>query len=144
MSARIGWRAVLAGLSLMVIGAAAGIAIDRFVQHEHGALAAELEELHNDPMKVFDRTIDLRPDQRPRIHAILQAHQAATDSLWHSARLRLQATIDSVLLEIDTILDPEQSVRFHESVERLHGMPFPSRPSSPPVRPDSSGNASGT
>jgi hypothetical protein len=135
---RVGWRAVLAGVSLMILGAAGGIAVDRFVQHAHGSLAAELDQLHNDPLALFDRMIELRPDQRQNIHAILQAHQAVTDSVWHSARLRLKATVDSTLLEIDTLLDPEQSRRFHEAVERLHGMPFPSRPSST-VPPDTSG-----
>lgn len=136
---RVGWRAALAGVSFMVLGAAGGIAADRYVQHEHGAIAAELEQLHNDPMKVFERTIDLRPDQRPRIHAILLAHQAATDSLLHFARQRLQATVDSVLLEIDAVLDAEQSRRFHEEVERLHGAPFPALRSPAPASPDSSG-----
>lgn len=124
---RIGWRAVVAGLSFIVLGAVAGIAADRLIQRRHGAVSAELRELHDDPIRVFDRTIDLTAEQRPRIHAILQAHQAAADSIWHSARQQLDATIDSVLLEIDTILDSAQSRRFHEEVERLHGRPFPTR-----------------
>jgi hypothetical protein len=119
-AARGKWRVVIAVSSLLVLGAAAGITADRLVQKHRSAGMLRFEQVHADPMRAIDRALDLRPEQRVRVEAILKARQASIDAVWSDTHERLQATVDSVLNEVTAVLDPDQAVRFRALAEELH------------------------
>jgi hypothetical protein len=87
--------------------------------------------------------VDLRPEQRERVAAILAAHQDEVDAAWQEAHDRIMATVGSVISDIAAELDPQQTEQFRELVEEMHGAsavghvgaPTPRiDPSSPPPR----------
>jgi hypothetical protein len=116
----------LAVVSLLIIGAAAGITADRTLHHGGGIgkHAAQLAEVQKDPIGVMDREFHLRPDQKERIAAILAKRQADLDGAWEDARAHLNATLDSVINEIAAVLSPDQAKRFIERAHEIHGTPL--------------------
>jgi Spy/CpxP family protein refolding chaperone len=113
-------RILIAAASLITLGAAAGVSLDRAVQMHHNSAAVDFHQVHHDPIGVIERVIDLRPEQRERIAAILQRRQHDVDAAWHDAHARINATIDSVMTEITAELDPDQAARFRRLAEELH------------------------
>jgi len=116
------WRTVLASGSLLIVGAAAGIAGDRLLHRQGGDDQLVLmERLRNDPLAVIDSLIPMRPEQREQVAAILEARQTAIDAVWHDTHNRLQATLDSVVDEIAVVLDQDQETRFRALIAEVHG-----------------------
>jgi hypothetical protein len=109
--------------SLLALGAAAGVAMDRAAQMHAGMSFAQFSRLHvhHDPLAVIEGAIDLRPDQRARIQAILATHQEDLNAAWLEAHQRILATVNGVIADIDAELDTDQSERFRQLVEELHG-----------------------
>jgi hypothetical protein len=120
---RVNWRSVLAALSLMLLGAAVGIAADRLLHGRQPRLAALHAQALHDPLAVLDEEFDLRPDQRTRIAAILESRQSIMDTTWHATRTRLHATVDSLVNEIAAVLDPEDEGRFRQFAAEAHRDP---------------------
>jgi hypothetical protein len=116
-------RTLIAIASLLVLGAVAGITTDRILHRRPAGHALLLEEVSADPIGTMDRFLDLRPDQRTRVAAILEKRQSAIDSVWVGTHVRLRATIDSVVNEIAAVLDPDQAQRFRQLADSLHGGP---------------------
>ena len=128
-SAGATWRILVAAGSLLLLGAAAGVAADRAVHMHRAPHVIDLTEVHTNPIGVIERVIELRPQQRARIEAILAARQGNMDAAWHQARAHMQALVDSVVAEIQAELDPEQVARFQELVVQIHGQgTFPPPP----------------
>src|SRR5919106_4709313 len=118
---RAQWRSIFAGASLLVLGAALGVTADRLHHRRSDAdRLAFLPEIPTDPVGQIDRVVHLRPDQRERVAAIIEARQADIDSAWLQARIQLHATLDSVISEIATVLDPEQAEAFRAHVAEIH------------------------
>jgi hypothetical protein len=116
-----GWRTALAAISLLVIGATAGIAGDRLIQAHGRESERLLADVHHDPLGAIDRAVQLTPDQRTRVGEILQRRQPAINAVWADTHVRLQATVDSVVSEIAAVLEPEQAARFRAAADELHG-----------------------
>ena len=115
-------RAVLATLALLIIGAAAGITADRLLHRAPQTRAAVLlSRVQTDAMGVIEDQLDLRPEQRERIAAILERRQGAIDAVWRNTHIHLRATIDSVVEEIAAELDPDQAARFRVLADEVHG-----------------------
>ena len=114
------WRTALAAISSLVLGAAAGIAIDRLLQAHRSAGDRLLAEVHHDPLGAIDRVVQLTPDQRARIAGILERRQPAIDAMWAETHVRLRATVDSVVSEIAAVLEPEQAARFRAAADEVH------------------------
>jgi hypothetical protein len=115
------WHTVLAIASLLVIGAALGVTVDRLLhkrQIAHGGISRA--EMHADPMSVLDRELDLRPEQRARVAAIVETRQGAINRVWLETHTALQATLDSAVSEVAAVLDANQAARFRALVEELH------------------------
>jgi Spy/CpxP family protein refolding chaperone len=126
---RLGWNGWVAALALLAIGAAAGIAVDRLHHRGNGPLGSLHAQVQRDPLGVLDRELDLRPEQRARVAAILERQQGAMDAVWHDAHSRLRTTIDSMVSEIAAELDSSQIQRFRSLVDEVHGSPgVPPRP----------------
>jgi Spy/CpxP family protein refolding chaperone len=120
---RLGWKAWIAALALLVIGAAVGVTVDRF-HHRSGSSGSSLHaRVRRDPIGVIDRELNLRPEQRTRIAAILDQRQGNIDAVWRDMHVRLRATIDSVVEEIAAALDSSQAQRFRKLADELHNSP---------------------
>jgi hypothetical protein len=115
----------VAASSLLALGAVAGVAVDRLLPRHHDPRAARLAAIHRDPLAAIDQLVQLRPEQRARVDAILRKRQAAVDDVWRDTHLRLQATIDSVLTEIAAVLDADQAARFLAAARELHDPRLP-------------------
>ena len=120
-SAGAKWRILVAAGSLLLLGAAAGVAADRAARMHGAPHVIDLTEVHTNPIGVIERVIELRPQQRARIEAILAARQGNLDDAWHQARAHMQALVDSVVAEIAAELDPDQAARFQDLVVQIHG-----------------------
>jgi Spy/CpxP family protein refolding chaperone len=119
------WHTALAIVSLLLIGAVVGVTADRLLHRRptHGGITRE--EMHGDPMRLLQRELDLRPEQRERVAAIIRARQGTLDSVMLATNRQLRVTIDSVVAEVAAELDPQQAARFHALVEELHPHPSP-------------------
>ncbi|HEX9895162.1 MAG TPA: hypothetical protein VGA78_14620 [Gemmatimonadales bacterium] len=115
-------RAVLAAVALLILGGAIGVTADRLHHRPHGT-AALWAEVQKDPVGVMQRELDLRPEQRARVAAIMEQRQGAIDAVWRDTHVRLRATIDSVVSEIAAVLDPDQAERFRRLADEIHSGP---------------------
>lgn len=115
------WRSVIVAVSFVVLGAAAGVSADRLLHRRPSPVVIRPIDVHEDPLGTIDRALDLRPEQRTRIAAILASRQSEIDTAWHDAHRRLRAIVDSVANEIAAELDPEQATRFRQLADELHG-----------------------
>jgi hypothetical protein len=123
-------RSIAASALLLLIGAASGIAVDHLILfHSHGSamrgspssgtptthMAVLLAEL--------DRVLHLTPAQHDSINGILARHQQSIDSAWRVIHGRVNAGMDSVHRELQTILRPEQMTSLREwmSQHMAHG-----------------------
>ena len=105
-------RAVLGVLSLLVLGAVAGIAIDRHVvSRDHAITAAAFHEM---TMSALEERLDLTADQRRRIDSIVVARHNTLRHAWQMLHAQLGAAVDTVHAEIEAVLTPEQRAAFRE------------------------------
>jgi hypothetical protein len=119
-SSRGTWRTLLAAVSLLAIGAAGGVAVDRLIQSHTDSRTIHFSQVHSDPVGALDKLVQLRPEQRTRVAAILEKRQADIDAVWHDTHARLKATVDSVVSEIAAALDPDQAEKFRKLADELH------------------------
>jgi hypothetical protein len=116
-------RTVVAAASLVVLGAAMGVTADRLLHRTPRVAGFQLADVQADPLGTIDRLIQLRPEQRERVAAILEKRQSNIDAVWQETHTKLIATIDSVISEIAAVLDPDQAERFRAAARKLHGLP---------------------
>lgn len=114
-------RTWIAAASLVVVGAAAGVAADRLLHGRSSEIVIRPIEVHDDPLGTIDRALNLTPAQRTRIAAILESRQPQIDAAWHDAHQRLRAILDGMMDEIAAELDAEQAARFRRLADELHG-----------------------
>jgi Spy/CpxP family protein refolding chaperone len=105
-------RAVLGALSLIVLGAVIGIALDRHLHSSggHGPAAA----FHEITMSSLEERLDLTRDQRSRIDSIVADRHDTLRNAWQMLHVRLGAAVDSVHADVEAVLTPEQRVKFRE------------------------------
>jgi hypothetical protein len=113
-------RVAVAALSLLVLGAVAGIAADRML-HRPDPAAATSFPTPQEALAALDSAAKLRPEQRERIHSILASRQADIDTAWRDAREHVNRTMNAVITEIEGVLDAEQIPPFRALVEHIHG-----------------------
>lgn len=112
MSARA--RAALGAVSLVIVGAVLGIAIDRHLlpqSHGHDNTAAAF---HQVSMASLHERLDLTDEQRASIEAIIARRHSSLAAAWQVLHEQLGATVDSVHQEIEAVLTPEQRSEFRE------------------------------
>lgn len=112
-------RSVVAATSLLILGAVLGIGADR---HLHGGGSSSGDDMltPHAALEELDRAANLRPEQRARIDSILDAHQADVDAAWRTAQDHVGRTVEVVIADIESILDPNQIAPFRALVERVH------------------------
>lgn len=117
------WRGWVAALALLVIGAVLGITFDRFHVRNSDHATSLLAEIEKDPMTVIEREVNLRPEQRGAIGAILERYQAAMDSVWGESNRQVRATVEGVIADITAQLDSTQARRFQALLNEIHSSP---------------------
>ena len=120
---RLGWAGWVAALALLVIGAAAGIAVDRLHHRSGGSHSKLIAEVHRDPLGLMERKLHLSPEQRARIAVILERRQKTLDAFWEDTHVRLRATVDSTVSEIAAELDSSQAEQFRRMADEIHSSP---------------------
>jgi hypothetical protein len=118
-----GWRAWMAALALLVIGAVLGITLDRFHVRDRDRPTTLLSEIERDPMAVLEREIGLRPEQRAPIGAILERWQASLDSVWGESNRQVRVAVVGVVDDIAAQLDSTQVRRFRALIDEIHSSP---------------------
>ena len=121
ISKRTQLRIFLAAGSLILLGAAAGVTVDRVAHHQGIPVMVEFSRVHGDPVGVIESVITLTPQQRTRIEAILATRQGDIDTAFRDARTRIDAVVNSVVNEIAAELDAEQAARFRQLADEPHG-----------------------
>ena len=118
MSRPINWRLLVSSGALVLLGAALGIAADR-MHHRRFTVAF----VHAPPpgpgdgvtasFEMLDSLLQLRPEQRERVRAILMARQEPIDSIWATTHRSLRTSLDSTAGELEAILDNHQRDRLN-------------------------------
>ena len=114
-------RTRLIGFGLLVatflVGALTGAAVDRVLSAEepNGKARAEREEGERRSY-VIDR-VDMSPEQRASIDAILERRSERMRAVWHEAEPRLDAITDSARADIMEVLTPEQRAQYEQKLE---------------------------
>ena len=122
MSSPQRWRTAVAAASLLVLGAAIGVAADRSLHRGRRTVISIHQMSTEGRLELLDRELALRPEQRERIASILARRQADVDRAWTDARAQLRTVIDSVVTEIESTLDPgTQRDRYRVLVRDVHG-----------------------
>lgn len=116
-------KAVVAALSLLVLGGVLGVAVDRHVlssdrhsapsgRHDHAAA------FHEMAMSSLAERLDLEPAQRSRIDSILASRHHTLRRTWQALHLELGAAVDTVHRDIEAVLTTEQRAAFREWLRR--------------------------
>ncbi|HWK90103.1 MAG TPA: hypothetical protein VNP72_08900 [Longimicrobium sp.] len=122
MNAPLSRRARVLGILLLAAvfaaGSLAGAASTRVLSAREttpaGGKSGDCEDgKHRGKRMLYDQ-IDLTPDQRTRIEAIMARGRARTDSLWRRDGTRVRAAVDSTRAEIRAVMTPPQRARFDQ------------------------------
>jgi Spy/CpxP family protein refolding chaperone len=105
-------RAVLGALSLIVLGAVLGIALDRHLHSSDGR--GPTAALHDMTMSSLDERLDLTAEQRRQIDSIVGARHNSLRNAWQMLHSQLGAAVDTVHAEVEDVLTPEQRIAFRE------------------------------
>lgn len=111
-------RMRIAGMALLAVtfvaGMLAGTAFGRVLNAGEPAQASAAAECRDrGPHHILDE-LELSPDQRTRIDAIMARGRVRTDSLWKSDGARIRAAVDSTRAEIRALLTPAQAAEYDE------------------------------
>jgi hypothetical protein len=118
-------RTVVAIIALLVLGAAGGIAADRMLHRSpDDRVNALLARVQTDAIGVMHEELNLRPEQREKVAAVLERRQRDINAVWNDTHIRLRATMDSVVEEIAVLLDSSQAARFRTLADEVHGAHF--------------------
>ena len=121
-------RAFIAVIALLVLGVAGGITADRMLHRPpETQMSILMARIQRDAVGVMQDELDLRPEQREKVAAVLARRQGDIDAVWRDTHLRLRATMDSVVEEIAVLLDSAQETRFRMLAEQVHGAHVPHR-----------------
>lgn len=122
-SGRTRWLAVGLLALAFVAGALGGVAADRLLSsapapEPAGPRGGAPPGAVFPPGFAIARELDLTPEQRERIQAILAAERSKADSVMRAVRPLLQARYDSSLQAVRAVLTPEQRDRFDQLREQ--------------------------
>jgi hypothetical protein len=99
---------------IFLVGGLAGAATERILTGEVRPRSAP-EEAQRRPWVVDE--MDLTPDQRAAVHAILERRSERMKAAWDEIAPRLEAIGDSTKQEIKAVLAPAQRVEFDRRLE---------------------------
>lgn len=114
-------RARLLGIALLVVtfaaGMLAGAAFDALAAREREPAPVQEPGWHchgphgKKTSMILDR-LDLSPEQRARVDAVMARRRAQADAFWEREGPRMRGIVDSTRAEIRAILTPEQRAEY--------------------------------
>jgi hypothetical protein len=114
-----GTRAFIGAFALTALGFTMGIATDRLLLD--GSTAVETpEEARARLLDDLQTTVGLNNEQLRSVHIILSQNQEVIINAWETVQPQLRAAVDSVLTQINAVLDPEQAEKFHRWYAATH------------------------
>jgi hypothetical protein len=120
-------RALLAAASVFLIGAVAGVTLDRLILIPHNVHAASasapgaMGRSHDQVLAELDEELGLTPEQAASVRAIFAKHQAGIDRAWSQVHEDLLRTIGAATTEVEGVLNDEQIGRLHAWLTEHHG-----------------------
>jgi len=118
-------RALLAGLSIFLIGAVAGVGLDRGVLlRAHASSPGAQHRVprdHDEVLAELSGRLGLTSEQSTRVREIFSEHQAEIDTAWAQVHRHLKRAIDDATTDIETVLDVDQVRRLHAWLAEHHG-----------------------
>lgn len=132
------WKAGVLLVLVFVAGGAVGIAGDRLdlipkpiqatesADPEEGRPGRRVAERAEDAeaqttIERFADDLGLTAAQRTEIEALLDRYRASTRELWHQVRPKYRALMDSVRVEIEAVLTPEQVEQYRALLRERYG-----------------------
>ncbi len=120
---------LLAVLSIFVIGAVAGVALDRTMlipAHADADAAAAgvrhgVPRHHDEVVAELRAELGLSAEQSRRVQEIFAAHQGEMEAAWAQVHANLQRAMRQTTTEIETVLDSAQIERLHAWLAKRHG-----------------------
>jgi hypothetical protein len=109
-------RGTLLLVAMFAAGVAAGVGYERRHVATHDAASVEA----HDAMHRLVRDLDLDSAQQQAIAEIIARHQKDLDTTWHAMQPHVRATLESTHHEIESVLRPEQAVRFRKMFSSTH------------------------
>lgn len=132
------WKAGVLLVLVFVAGGAVGIAGDRLDLIPKPIQATESAGSDDDrpdrpvpargddaedqtTIERFADDLGLTAAQRSEIEALLDRYRASTGELWHQVRPKYRALMDSVRVEIEAVLTPEQVEQYRALLRERYG-----------------------
>ncbi len=115
------WRAILAAISLLGLGGAIGVTLDRVWLTRAGQTAHGPVNAQTEMVEALQAALALTPAQANEVSAILERYQEQVTHTWETIRPNLRAAMDSVGSEIEKVLAPEQREGFRTWIREQHG-----------------------
>ncbi|MBI4500523.1 MAG: hypothetical protein HY700_05120 [Gemmatimonadetes bacterium] len=120
-------RALLAVLSIFVIGTVAGVVVDRtmLIPTHADATAAGVRggvpRHHDEVLAELRAELGLSAAQSRRVQEIFAARQGQMEAAWTQVHANLQRAMQQTTTEIEAVLDSAQVERLHAWVAERHG-----------------------
>lgn len=115
-------RALLAGFSILLLGAVVGVALDRTMLMPAHAAAARVPRHHEEVLAELRAELGLTAEQSARVQKIFAVHQGEITQAWSKVHADLQHAIQETTKEIETVLDSAQIERLHAWLAQRHGL----------------------
>lgn len=122
-------RALLAVLSIFLLGAVGGVVLDRtmLIPAHADAVAAGVPRHHDEVLAELRAELGLSVEQSARVQEIFAARQGEIEAAWKEVHANLQRAMQQATSEIETVLDTAQIERLHGWLAERHG-PIPGHP----------------
>lgn len=117
-------RALLAVLAIFLLGAVAGVALDRTLLIPAHALAGEagVHRNHDEVLAELRAELGLSAEQSARVQEIFAAHQGEINAAWAEVHANVERAMQATTTEIETVLDSAQIERLHAWLAERHGL----------------------
>ena len=119
-------RALLAALSILVVGAVAGVTLDRTVlipAHADAAAAGVRRGVprhHDEVLAELRAQLGLSAEQFAQLQETFARHHAESQAAWAQTHANHRRTMQTVTTEFETILDSAQIERLHAWLAKRH------------------------
>ena len=119
-------RALLAALSILVVGAVAGVTLDRTVlipAHADAAAAGVRRGVprhHDEVLAELRIELGLSAEQFAQLQETFARHHAESQAAWAQTHANHRRTMQTVTTEFETILDSAQIERLHAWLAKRH------------------------
>lgn len=119
-------RALLAVLSIFVMGVVVGCGLDRTLLAPTADAAAanvgrSAPRHHEQVLAELRAELGLSAEQATRVQEIFAAHQAEVEQAWAKVHANLQHAMQQATTEIEALLDSAQTERLHAWLAQRHG-----------------------